>query len=232
MQIIIQGHGLDLSPALKSYAHKKFSKLTHFFENIQKIDIILDARNIANTERSHVTECTVWASGKKVMRATEAGSDMYAAIDLTYDEIERQVKKHKDKFTKERRRQAEKAKVAMRESTSSKTTENEPRIVDVSSFASKPMDEAEALAEFKVLNQDFFMFRNRDTGNVSLVCKKNRKAQVIESKKLKSITPEEAKKELAGKKASFYTFINTSTNQTNVIYKQKSGNYGLVEPKL
>ncbi|MFA4858862.1 MAG: ribosome-associated translation inhibitor RaiA, partial [Candidatus Margulisiibacteriota bacterium] len=93
MPIIVQGHGTHLTPALRSYAFKKFEKLPQFFENIQKIEIILDARTTADSSRSQVAEVTVWAAGKKVIRATEAGQDMYAAIDLVYEEIKSQIKK-------------------------------------------------------------------------------------------------------------------------------------------
>ncbi|MFC1511564.1 HPF/RaiA family ribosome-associated protein, partial [Candidatus Margulisiibacteriota bacterium] len=43
-------------------------------------------------------------------QAQEGARDIYAAIDLALAEAERQVKKHKDKHTKEQRRQASKAK--------------------------------------------------------------------------------------------------------------------------
>ena len=234
MQIIIQGHGLELTPPLKEYANKKFSKLTQFYENIPKIEVLLDARNIENIERCHVAEVTVWAAGNKVLRATEAGQDMYAAIDLTFDEIKRQVRKHKEKHHRERRRQGEKAKEVMHTMAmaDAESTTRVPSIVKVNSFANKPMRENEALDEFKISNQDFLMFRNADNGLVSIVCAKNKKNKVLSPKRLKSLTPEEAKKEVKKAKAPFLTFKNATTNETNVIYKRKSGNYGLVEPTI
>ena len=30
---------------------------------------------------------------------------------------------------------------------------------------------------------------------------------------------------------SFYVFLNAETNQMNVLYKRKDGNYGLIEPE-
>ena len=30
---------------------------------------------------------------------------------------------------------------------------------------------------------------------------------------------------------SFYVFLNSDTNQMNVLYKRKDGNYGLIEPE-
>ena len=72
--------------------------------------IVLDVRKINDLKRSQVAEVSMWVSGKKVIRATEAGEDMYAAIDLVYEELKRQLVKHKDKHVKENRRVAEKFK--------------------------------------------------------------------------------------------------------------------------
>lgn len=110
MQITIQGHKVGLTEPLKEYAIKKLSKLQEFYQNIQKLEIILDVRDISDIKRSQVAEVSVWLAGKKVVRATEAGENMYAAIDLVLEELKRQVIRHKEKHTKEARRAAEKAK--------------------------------------------------------------------------------------------------------------------------
>jgi putative sigma-54 modulation protein len=235
MEVIIQGHGLHLTPALKQYAYKKFSKLTQFFSNIQKVEVVLDARNLDDAKRSQVTEAIVWAAGKKVLRASEAGQDMYAAIDLAFEEIKRQVKKHKEKHRQERRRQGNAAKAALhiglpaeRENSAGEKTV----IVRVYSFINKPLREDEALEEFKIANQDFLFFRNADTGETSIACLKNKKPKIVSPKKLKKLTPEQAQKEIGRAAADFLPFKNSITNETNIIYKRKSGNFGLVEPTL
>lgn len=110
MQITIQGHKVELTEPLKEYAIKKLSKLQEFYQNIQKIEIILDVRDLSDPKRSQVAEVSVWLAGKKVVRATEAGENMYAAIDLVLEELKIQVIRHKEKHTHEARRAAEKAK--------------------------------------------------------------------------------------------------------------------------
>jgi putative sigma-54 modulation protein len=245
MPIIIQGHGTHPTPALRSYAFKKFEKLPQFFENIQKIEIVLDARATANLSRSQVAEVTVWASGKKVIRATEAGQDMYAAIDLVFDEIKRQIKKHKEKHRDERRRKAVVHRqrgelsrkgngriTAQATAETSATTPAKPQIVSIRHFLDKPMRHEEALEEFKLGQQDFMLYKTTHRGEVNLICKKDRKPVVVETKKLKSLSPEQAAKELSKGKKMFYPFLNNSTNVTNVIYKRRSGNFGLVEPGI
>lgn len=114
MQIKIQGHGMDLTPALKAYAEKKIGKLDEFFSNIIKAEIILDDRHIRDSKRRQVAEVSMWVAGKKVIRATEAGEDMYAAIDLVSEELKQQLKKFKDKHVKNKRREAEEIKRELR----------------------------------------------------------------------------------------------------------------------
>ena len=46
------------------------------------------------------------------------------------------------------------------------------------------------------------------------------------------MNPEQAQKEIGRAAADFLPFKNSITNETNIIYKRKSGNFGLVEPTL
>ena len=62
--------------------------------------------------------------------------------------------------------------------------------------------------------------------------KSNQEEKIIKSKKFKihSMSPEEAQMQLDLISHDFYVFVNLKTNQINVLYKRKSGGYGLIEP--
>jgi putative sigma-54 modulation protein len=47
---------------------------------------------------------------------------------------------------------------------------------------------------------------------------------------LKPMTPEEATLQMDLVGHDFFVFINSETDETNVVYKRKDGNYGLIEP--
>lgn len=49
---------------------------------------------------------------------------------------------------------------------------------------------------------------------------------------IKPMDPEEAALELDLVGHSFYVFLNSKTNEVNVIYKRRDGSYGLIEPKV
>jgi putative sigma-54 modulation protein len=111
MQIKISGHGMEVTPALRDYVQQKAGKLEEFFKNIQKVEVVLDARSIADAEKRQVAEVRAWMGGNRMIQAKEGGRDMYAAIDLVLEEVKKQVEKHKEKMGHEKIRQTRKWKL-------------------------------------------------------------------------------------------------------------------------
>lgn len=234
MQIKISAHNTKMTKAMKEYAEKKYGKLEQYFNNIQKIEVLLDVRKIDDSNRRDVAEVTLWAAGKKVIRATEGGQDMYAAIDMVYEEIVRQLRKHKDKHVKEKRREAEKIKEKRRAAPMDQVSKPGLSIVPVQSFADKPMTDDEAKDEIKVLKKDFLLFENPESGSFNLAFKKGRDIEILtpESSDLKLYTPVEAVYEIERAGSNFVMFKNKETKSVSVIYRRRMGNYGLIEPSL
>jgi putative sigma-54 modulation protein len=58
--------------------------------------------------------------------------------------------------------------------------------------------------------------------------------EVVRSKRfpLKPMTPEEAVEEMELLGHDFHVFTNSETDQVNVLYRRKAGNYGLIEPEF
>ncbi|MDD5594259.1 MAG: ribosome-associated translation inhibitor RaiA [Candidatus Margulisbacteria bacterium] len=111
MQIKISGHGTEVTPALRDYVQQRAAKLEEYFKNIQKVEIVLDARANYDAERRQVAEVRAWMSGKKMILAKEGGRDMYAAIDLVMEEVKKQIEKHKEKLGHEKIRKTRKWKL-------------------------------------------------------------------------------------------------------------------------
>ena len=97
MQITIQGHQVEVTPALRDYATGKFERITRHFDHLHELNIVLGIEKLL-----HCAEATMQFSGKKsgrTLHANATASDMYAAIDALVDKIDKQVKKHKEKLT-------------------------------------------------------------------------------------------------------------------------------------
>lgn len=92
MQIDLTGHHVEVTHALRNYVETKFHKLERHFDHINHVHVIL------NVEKSQqIAEATLHLPGADVFASSEH-KDMYAAIDILIDKIDRQVLKHKAKL--------------------------------------------------------------------------------------------------------------------------------------
>lgn len=93
MQVIIKGHQIDITPALRQHTEAKLDRLTRHFDHLHELSVILSVEKLL-----HKAEATILVSGK-AMHADAVASDMYAAIDALADKLTAQVRKHKEKLT-------------------------------------------------------------------------------------------------------------------------------------
>lgn len=96
MQITISGHHLEITDALRDYVHNKLERLTNHHDRITKTQVILTIEKLAQK-----AEATVHVSGKDLF-ADATSEDMYAAIDMLADKLDRQLIKHKEKLRSHR----------------------------------------------------------------------------------------------------------------------------------
>lgn len=91
MQVIVTGHHLVITDALKAHIDAKFEKLARHFDNVTDVHVILSVEKLVQK-----AEATLQLSGAKLF-AEDHQEDMYAAIDEMVDKLERQITKHKEK---------------------------------------------------------------------------------------------------------------------------------------
>ena len=96
MQITTSGHHLDLTPAIKDYVDSKLQKLERHNDRITSINVILSVDKL-----DQKAEATIHANGKDFF-ADSTSEDLYAAIDLLADKLDRQLIKHKEKLRSHR----------------------------------------------------------------------------------------------------------------------------------
>ena len=93
MHINVSGHHVEVTPALRDYVNTKLSKLQRHFDNITNTDVTLTVEKLIQK-----AEGSVHVAGADLFAACES-EDMYAAIDLMTDKLDRQLIKHKEKST-------------------------------------------------------------------------------------------------------------------------------------
>lgn len=91
MQVNISGHQLDVTDALRDYIEEKFARLERHFDKITNVQVTLEVEKLKQK-----VEATLHVAGGEVVANAES-DDMYAAIDLLTDKLDRQLIKHKEK---------------------------------------------------------------------------------------------------------------------------------------
>jgi putative sigma-54 modulation protein len=97
MNLSVSGHHLEVTPALRSYVQEKIGRVTRHFDQVIDAHVILTANKVKQK-----AEVTLHVPGKDLHCECEQG-DLYAAIDVLADKLDRQVLKYKDKLHESRR---------------------------------------------------------------------------------------------------------------------------------
>ena len=98
MQVNVSGHHIEVTEALKSYVESKLDRLERHFDRITNMNVILSVE-----KQRQKAESTIRISGGEVYADAEA-EDLYAAIDLMTDKLDRQLIKKKEKITDRKHR--------------------------------------------------------------------------------------------------------------------------------
>lgn len=99
MQIQISGHHVEITQALREYILDKFKKLERHSDHLNSTQVILTVEGLV-----HLAEATLRLNGAELFAKSES-NDMYAAIDLLVDKLDRQINSHKGKL-KDRKQHA------------------------------------------------------------------------------------------------------------------------------
>lgn len=92
MQIETHGQQIEVTTALRDYVENRFTRLGRHFEHPCQIRVQLSL-----DKPEHKAEATVNLPGR-MMHADSNGQDMYAAIDLLADKLDRLLMKQKERM--------------------------------------------------------------------------------------------------------------------------------------
>jgi putative sigma-54 modulation protein len=108
MKLIIYGKNLDLTPSIKTFVERKISSISKFLKPAETDSA--EARiEIGKPSKHHKSGLVYYGEvnlkiGGKLFRAVAEHLDLYVAVDLVRDEIERQIKTYKEKNRRARHR--------------------------------------------------------------------------------------------------------------------------------
>ncbi|MDF1593095.1 MAG: ribosome-associated translation inhibitor RaiA [Desulfobacterales bacterium] len=177
MQTSVTFKNLDPSDHLKSYAGEKLDRLDKFLDNPAEASVVLTIEKFR-----HIAEITVMGDRLNLIGKEET-NDMYSAIDMALDKLEKQIKKSKQKIRARRGGSKTSAKELLAEAIAT-PKEGPAGQIKIKNIEYKPMDIEEAVLQMNLVTDNFLVF------------------------------------------------TNARTNQVNVLYRRKDGDYGLIQPSV
>ncbi len=165
MKYNIRGDKMDVTEAIGSYVEAKLDKLNKYFHDDDILaNVLLRVRG-----KSQIIEVTI-PTDKFILRSEETHDDLYAAIDLVTDKLERQIRKNKTRLSKQTNSVKDfnfDYEVAEDEESNADEV-----VVKRKTIEMKPMDEEEAILEMNLLGHEFFVYKDSETNKVCVLYKR------------------------------------------------------------
>ena len=177
MKYNIRGQKGEITSAIKEYAEKKIGKIEKFFSNVDDVNVNVLVKVNGKDQKVEVTIPVK----KMVLRAEETGKDLYAAIDLVCEKLERQIRKNKTRLMQ--RKTKENLNDINVDFDNKDIEEDNYKVVRRKKLDTKPMSAEEAILEMNMLGHDFFIYKDSDTNNTCVIYKrKDNDYGIIETK--------------------------------------------------
>ncbi|MBN1879597.1 ribosome-associated translation inhibitor RaiA [bacterium] len=171
MQVTFTARHMEVSDSLRQHTLEKMDKLQKY------MDLIVDADVTMSVEKyRHKIEVKIKGQSGHVT-GTEVSNDMYQSIDRVFDKLEKQLRRRKDRRINLHR---SKSRDEFQDINPAIARDIEPEGVDASTIVweevideiveseildTKPMSAEEALLQFKLLESDFYVFKDAHSDN-------------------------------------------------------------------
>lgn len=169
MNLVIHGRNIVVTPRIQSYVERKVDRLDRYMPNIAEVRVDLGEEKSNRMGNRMVAQVTVRHTRGTILRAEERTNDLYAAVDAVVDKLYRQIERYKGKL---KRRGGEPEEDFSAYETAVEIEEGELELGHVlrrKRFSITPMNEEEAIEQMQLLEHDFFVFMNAETGGVNVV---------------------------------------------------------------
>lgn len=163
MQISVTFKNLPPSENLKNYVKDKLDRFDRLLDNPAEASVVLSVEKFRHIAEINITGDRLSLIGKEEI------NDMYSAIDMVLDKLEKQLKKGKQK-TRERRGGTKSSIKDIPPDFIVKSVEedHQPQI-KITNIEYKPMDVEEAVMQMDLLDDSFLVFTNAQTDRVNVL---------------------------------------------------------------
>ena len=166
MKVSIRGKNIALTEGIETKINKKLSMLDKYFIVSDNVEAKVLIRTYPVGQKIEVTIPTEYV----LLRAEVVDNDLYNAIDLVIDKLEGQIRKYKTRLSRKSKDNKLAFNVASIEPLEH---EEEDVIVKTKSISPKPMDMEEAIMQMELIGHSFFVYRDVETNEISVVYKRH-----------------------------------------------------------
>jgi putative sigma-54 modulation protein len=181
MKFVIHGKNIEVTDAIREYVHQKIEKAANHYQNLTtEIDVHLSVASNPRISDSQNAEVTLFVNGS-IIRAEESSESLYASIDLVSDKIARQLRKYKEKRQdKTYLRTKDDVEVLTDQPVATLVADRQPALPDevdevvrYKYFTMPPMAVKDALEQLDLVDHDFYVFHNSETGQLNVIYERN-----------------------------------------------------------
>ena len=162
MQTSVTFKNLDPSDHLKDYVKDKLNRLDKYLYNPAEANVVLSVEKFR-----HIAEISIMGDRLNI-NGKEETNDMYSAIDITMDKLEKQIKKNKQKKRGKRGGSNSRSISGLQDMGSSEEDELSANLA-IKNIEYKPMDVEEAIMQMELITDNFLVFTNSRTDRVNVL---------------------------------------------------------------
>jgi len=166
MQTSVTFKNIDPSDHLKTHIQDKLDRLDRLLDNPAEANVVVSVE-----KHRHIAEVNIIGDRLSVIGKEET-NDMYSAIDIVSDKLEKQIKKNKQKIRDHRgRSRAKEAEILGQEPPI--IDDEMTREIKIKNIDYKPMDAEEAIMQMDLVKDNFLVFTNARTDRVNVIYRRN-----------------------------------------------------------
>lgn len=172
LPVIVTARHMDVTDAIREYAHKKIESLHLDYPRIIEAKIILDVQN----HHRHIAEIILFCADHIHIEVKSVTEDIYSAIDESTGKIARRMRKFKTRLLKSHRPRSNGSIRHIEEQVYHQevvhTTEDEhiePAYMHKEPYKVRPLYADEAIMDLELSDRPFVLFHNQKTHRLAIL---------------------------------------------------------------
>lgn len=167
MSVKIISKHVKVTEAIREKIESKFEKLEKYINDDFDVHVKIDVKR-----KNQSIEATVYTKHGTIVRAEECQEDLYSAIDLLYDKLYKQLRKYKTQMIR-RNRKNESIRFDNIEEYEDIDLDDDVIKRRKKFKMDKPITPEDAIVQMNLLGHQFFVFRNIETNETSIIYKRH-----------------------------------------------------------